>query len=583
MFSFTTPNRSLVRLALMVGIAWCLPAWAAPGDVLHEGRLEPGQWSWQTFGGLQQIVLAGARALDETGEPALPVRELLILVPVGTSLADVTVEPLATHREDAPGPLALAPPLRTSGGTAVDVDAYPPSTGSFPASWGEFRGLRTYRGYVLAAVTVHPFRAIGSAGDGYRAIEVLDRFVVRAVVAPAGGAEPLARERLVVGERQRIEAQLSRLVVNPGALAGYGRQNGARVDDDGAFLPTPNPSLEGSEVAYLIVTSAALAPAFQRLADHRTAQGLPALVVTREWITANGRHGVDFQETLRFFLQDAYARWGLQFVLVGGDTDVVPTRVVRNTWYPNQGFTDIPTDLYYACLDGNWNANGDGWFAQPYVSLTSPGDAADFLPEVDLGRAPASSLAAANTFVDKVLQYEGTPASSGWANRVLFAAEVLFPVNWPDAPLTTDGAVYCEQTIEETLGPCTSLTSTRMYENFTAYPGSVRLTRAALIDSLNTGHYGLFNQIGHGHYFNMSVGDANFTNSDADALVNPHYFLLNALNCASGAFDVSCLMERFVQNPHGGSIVSIGSARENFPTTSNIYQRPSSPRCSATD
>ena len=32
-------------------------------------------------------------------------------------------------------------------------------------------------------------------------------------------------------------------------------------------------------------------------------------------------------------------------------------------------------------------------------------------------------------------------------------------------------------------------------------------------------------------------------------------------------------MERFVQNPHGGSIVSIGSAREAFPATSNNYQQ----------
>ncbi len=156
---------------------------------------------------------------------------------------------------------------------------------------------------------------------------------------------------------------------------------------------------------------------------------------------------------------------------------------------------------------------------------------------------------------------------------MIFAAEVLFPTSWPDDPLQLDGASYCEQIINNSIIPCTNMTATRMYENYTAFPGAVPLTRAALIDSLNTGHFGIFDQVGHGHYFNMSVGDANFRTADADALVNPNYFLLYALNCASGAFDVSCLMERFVQNAHGGSVASIGSAREAFPATSNNYHQ----------
>ncbi len=404
-------------------------------------------------------------------------------------------------------------------------------------------------------------------------VEVLDEYVVRGVTGAMAAEVPLARERLVAGERRNLEAQLARVVANPGALAGYGREDGVKVADGGVFLPTPNPSLEGSAVEYLIVTNAAMASAYQRLADHRTAQGRPSLVVTREWIDANGRRGVDFQETLRFFLQDAYAKWGLQYVLIGGDTDVIPPRVVRSFFYPWGGHTDIPSDMYFSCLDRNWNANGDGWFAQPYQSSVNPGDNADFLPEVQVGRAPTSTLAVANGFVDKVLQYENAPANAGWANRFLFAAEVLFPTTWPVDPLQLDGASYCEQIINNSLTPCTTMTPTRMYENYTAYPNAVPLTRAALIDSLNTGHYGLFGQVGHGHYFNMSVGDANFRTADADALVNPNYFVLYALNCASGAFDVSCLMERFVQNANGGSVASIGSAREAFPATSNNYQQ----------
>ena len=72
----------------------------------------------------------------------------------------------------------------------------------------------------------------------------------------------------------------------------------------------------------------------------------------------------------------------------------------------------------------------------------------------------------------------------------------------------------------------------------------------------------------------MSVGDANFTTTDADQLTNgDNLFMIYALNCASGAFDNSCLLERFIQNPNGGSVCSIGSARAAFPNNSNNYQQ----------
>jgi hypothetical protein len=50
------------------------------------------------------------------------------------------------------------------------------------------------------------------------------------------------------------------------------------------------------------------------------------VVRTLDWITANYRRGADTAETIRFFLQDAYANWGTRYVLIGGDTQDVPVR-----------------------------------------------------------------------------------------------------------------------------------------------------------------------------------------------------------------------------------------------------------------
>jgi hypothetical protein len=566
-----------MMLRMLPVAALSLALLVTPGTgatALFEGSVTPDQYTWTlNDDGAYRLELVAGRPLGVTGQPDLPGLDLLLLVAPEAVAVDVRIEPLKVRREPLPGPLALARPLLTSEGQALPQEHLAPADGAFPPTWGQFGGLHDWRGYRMLAVNVHPFRVVDTA-DG-PVLEVLEEYTIEMVTDPTVVREqPLARQRQVAGERAQLEAALTGVVANPERIGSYGRVDGVKLDKAGdPFLPAPRPSLDGSAVRYLIVTSEVLAGEFQRLADHRTAQGLPALVVTLEWIAANYRAGADMQETLRYFLQDAYAMWGVEFVLIGGDTDVVPTRVIRSNFYPYGGHTDIPTDLYYAGLDGSWAADGDGWFGEPYVNLANPGDEADFAADVNVGRAPVSSPLAVSQFVDKVIGYELAPVGAGWANRALFAAEVLFPGSWSEGDsIQLDGALYASNLINGSLADCTGMESVRMYETDQLFPRDADLTRRALIDSLNTGHYGQVNQFGHGHYFNMSVGDANFTVSDAAALRNPNPFLLFAINCASGAFDVSCLLERFVQNPQGGAIMSVGAAREAFPSNSFGYQ-----------
>ncbi len=49
---------------------------------------------------------------------------------------------------------------------------------------------------------------------------------------------------------------------------------------DGGFAPRYSPSLEGSPVEYVIVTTSELEPYFQELADWKTRKGVPAVVRT---------------------------------------------------------------------------------------------------------------------------------------------------------------------------------------------------------------------------------------------------------------------------------------------------------------
>ena len=551
-------------------------AWAtSPGQVIYEGSFDAGDITWQNDPqGVALPVLPGTFALAQPGLPNVPVRRLLLLVPVDMEVTSAWVEPLQIHTEKFSRPVPVAGPYMSDDGTAVAEATMKRGEAGFPASWGDFGGSHFWRGYQLVAVNVYPMRETDASAGG--SVEFLDAYAIRVEMQPrAAMPDYVRRERLIPGEAADNARVLRDLVANPEAVSGYLRDNGVAVTaDKGDFQPTSAPSLEGSGVTYLIITSEALAAEFQRLADFKTAQGIPTVVATREQIAAEYRNGADIQETIRMYIRAAYQKWGVQFVLLGGDTDVLPPRYVENSYYPSTGSTMIPTDLYFACLDGNWNLNGNSQFGEPAVGA-DPGDACDFAEEVYLGRATVSTVAQTEVFVDKVMAYESTAAGAGWPDRVLFAAEVLFPSDFhPGDAISLDGAQFADQQINELINVCTDMQYMRMYETDQLYPRDAPLTRAALIDTLNNGRYGIFNQIGHGYYFNMSVGDANFMNADADALVNgDHTFLIFALNCASGAFDNSCLLERFVQNPNGGAICALGSARAAFPYNSNNYQQ----------
>ncbi len=570
--------RSALLLTALCAAASCPPAdgtAAEAAPVIYAETLT-GSLTWvaEADGGVTPH-LAGTSPWAETQRPSLAARDLVLLVPTGTSWEGVEIVPLATRRETAPAALALGSATVSTSGLAVSSARHPLTDDVFPASWGEYAGRQTWRGFQLALVRVYPLRAVRDAEGAWTEVEVLERYAVRPVLAAASrDADAAQRERLVPGERARAEAVLAARVANPEALSGYARVDGTVVSDqDGDFAPTATPSLSGSAVSYLIVTREALATPFQRLADHRTSLGMPAVVKTVEWIEANYRHGADVQETIRIFLRDAYARWGVEYVLLGGDTDVLPARFATSSLLPT-GSMEVPADLYFACLDGNWNADGDYRYGESYYSATYPGDDADFADELLVGRAPVSLSSEADAFVDKVIAYERQLAGTAWPNRMLFAADVLYPQDFDLGDLVSlDGATFAEQIIANSLTPCTSVTTSRLYENYPTYPGALRLTKTAFTDSVNSGHFGLVNQIGHGFFFNMELGDENFVVSDADLLTNDgHNFLLYALNCASAAFDYACLLERFVKNPHGGSIASIGSSREAFPYTASNYQ-----------
>ncbi len=97
--------------------------------------------------------------------------------------------------------------------------------------------------------------------------------------------------------------------------------------------------------------------------------------------------GRDMPEQIRNYIRQAYTNWGISYVLLGGGTGIIPCRYayVRAGLEPRDSY--VPCDLYYGCLDGSWNSNGDRHWGEP-TDGESGGDV-DLLAEVYVDARPS--------------------------------------------------------------------------------------------------------------------------------------------------------------------------------------------------
>ena len=329
-------------------------------------------------------------------------------------------------------------------------------------------------------------------------------------------------------------------------------------------------AVQPEDAEHLIVCPAVLAPIFQSLANHRTQEGIPSAVVALEdvLVSATGR---DDAETLRNHLVQLHTLGRLRYVLLGGDAGVVPVRMAHSMFYPSGGATDLASDLYFAAMDGDWDGDGDSIFAEPFVSSADPGDGADLAPELAVGRAPVSTVAQAQRFVDGVLGYDNATHSPHFGSALLMA-EVLFPADWAGGSIQLDGATYAEDVRASLLTHPTPAMSLRLYENSGAYPGSNPLNLANTLAALNSGNHGTIFYVGGGDLQSFALGAETLGIADIDALTNaPFYNITLALSNRAAEFTANCILEHLVTAPNGGSAATVGFTNIVFQTTASRY------------
>jgi hypothetical protein len=336
----------------------------------------------------------------------VPVYPAVFIIPPGEEIVSVAVKPLETDTVILPDPVAPMPDqwanMKSFLGTERRDPAIYGSSDYWPPVSGELKTVQSMAGINLAFINIYPLRPSGTEGTALFA----PRLSVRIVTEKEPDAAP-TQSRLSPGKT----SGLSELAENPELLSRY---ETADLEPRGNYL-------SGSPVPYVIITSAQLAEPFEQLAEFRERHGLNVEIVTVEWIDTNFE-GSDLQERIRSFVRFAWEQWQVEYLLLGGDGGIVPHRGM----YVKAGSeveTDIPCDLYYSCLDGDWNSDGDSYFGEPGEE--------DLLPEVSVGRLPVDSPDEIDAFIDKLVLYTDSPAP-GDAASALMTGELLWSIDGSD-------------------------------------------------------------------------------------------------------------------------------------------------------
>lgn len=163
---------------------------------------------------------------------------------------------------------------------------------------------------------------------------------------------------------------------------------------------------------YLIITSEDISEEIDDLSNFISRNGFRVEVKTVEDIETEYT-GSDTPEQIRNYIKDMYVDDAPLYALLLGDMDIIPMRYYGDDTNPSK--SDIPTDLYYACIDGDWDENDP-----------------DLLADVYVGRVAVSDTGEVSTWIEKLIRYNEDPGNGddSYLNDVIMAtADQMLDLN----------------------------------------------------------------------------------------------------------------------------------------------------------
>ncbi|MBP7204946.1 MAG: T9SS type A sorting domain-containing protein [Candidatus Cloacimonetes bacterium] len=503
---------TLILMAALIALA---------ADVVYSYTL--GEPVVKTSAQYTSLHLQGAQSWGNPGQPDLPWFGTKILLPQGEEAVDIEVElseprslaltlPIMPLQEQLPlSQTVIQPPTEPDPAVYLNDSVFP----AFPHNGPNTQFLA---GHPINFTAVCPFRYNPVTNEliFYRQIRINVR----------------------TNSTERAAASLKFLRENTATREYLGKA----VDN---AVETQRYDTRTSGWEYLIIHDEAKLEQwipFQAIYQQR---GMNVLMKSVQEITAQ-ISGTDTQDKIRNYIIGVYESNPLRHVLLAGDTDLIPHR----GFYVNMGSggesdADIPADMYYSCLDGNWNTDGDANWGE-YME-------ADFVPELSVGRFCYNSDTEIASFINKTNSYLNQPVIAEGATA-LFVGEWLW-----EGP--TWGGDYMDEMIGgssahgyTTVGVPTTWNITTLYDR--TFNAAESWNGSQLLPLLSNGP-NLVNHLGHSattycmRLSNNSVTEANITNNGIDH----NFSVIFSQGCYAGAFDnrgtnpgqygEDCITERF--------------------------------------
>ena len=479
-----------------------------------EKTFQTGDYTIKTVGQYQTIAFDNALLSGIPGEPTLPYFKVFLMLPPGESAESIEILP--ENEITIEGSFQLFPkqnvvPISKGNyGNFLKNETVYRSNTSYPSKPEGHLLTQYLNGFGFALSTFTPVRYNPATGK----LSYYSKVTVRIRTKK----DPAAVEALLnLSPSENVLTRVRMVTQNPEMILQYS-----------------SPEKKKSGYQMLIITPTAFEDFFTDLITYYSSIGLVAQMVSTEDISAGGT-GIDMQEKIRNYIRQEYQAAGIEYVLLGGSEEWVPSRKFYDIVYYNgtidsveEESYDIPADIYYSGLDGSDDANGNGIYGEI-------ADSTDLLPDVAVGRFPFSTPADLISMVHKSVSYQADPVL-GEFHRPLLAGEYLY-----DAPLTFGGD-YMDLLINDhsdngyyTHGiPSSSNTITKLYDNLSWEWGS-----DSLLSIINSGT-SFIHHLGHAatsymlRFYIDQITDANF--SQVNGIIH-NYSLIYTQGCDDGSFD----------------------------------------------
>lgn len=470
----------------------------------------------ETAGGYQTLKFDNMQIAGKAGEPGLPYYAVQLLLPPGQEAVSISFE--GSDKVEMKGYYKLYPmqhsrPLSDTRKSAFFIDqALYESNTVLPKTPTGNLSTHFMNGYAYALSTFTPVQYNPLEGS-------ISYFQTVTITITTTETQKAKNALLNLTSSDQVKARCLKYAQNPEKACLYS-----------------NPTRSTNSYDVLIITAQNFKSQMQQMVNMYKQQGLRTVITTTDEIQSQVS-GADMPEKIRNYIIQQYQESGISQVILGGDVEHVAYRgfycsVQSSSVYEDNG---IPSDLYYSALDGNWDTDGDGLWAEIGED--------DLLPDISVGRMSFSNSFELSAMINKTNRYQNYPIAGELRNHLL-AGENLYndPETWGSDYLELLVGTQTENGYTTT-GIPSAYPIQRMYDEITTW------SPQDLMDAINSGR-SFISHVGHANsdytmkFYNSDITNSNFAGVNG---ITHNFPIVYTHGCICGAFDASdCIAERMV-------------------------------------